>query len=97
VQFVGWPELAVGTFAGTVAFVDSADDGNGKFRLMVVPDESEYPWPTPRFLRQGVRVKGWILLNRVTMAYELWRQLNAFPPMLTAETAATDLARQKVK
>jgi adhesin transport system membrane fusion protein len=96
-QFVGWPELAVGTFAGTVAFVDAADDGKGKFRLLVVPDESEYPWPTARFLRQGVRVKGWILLNQVTMAYELWRQLNAFPPMLTAETPATDLARQKIR
>ncbi|MCX7112461.1 MAG: HlyD family efflux transporter periplasmic adaptor subunit [Proteobacteria bacterium] len=96
-QFVGWPALAVGTFAGTVAFVDAADDGKGKFRLLVVPDETEYPWPAARFLRQGVRVKGWILLNQVTMAYELWRQLNAFPPMLTAETPATDLARQKIK
>ncbi|MEI7869142.1 MAG: HlyD family efflux transporter periplasmic adaptor subunit [Candidatus Methylumidiphilus sp.] len=96
-QFVGWPALAVGTFAGTVAFVDAADDGKGKFRLLVVPDETEYPWPAARFLRQGVRVKGWILLNQVTMAYELWRQLNAFPPLLTPETPATDLARQKIK
>lgn len=95
-QFVGWPELAVGTFAGTVSFVDSTDDGKGKFRLMIVPDESASPWPSPRFLRQGVRVKGWILLNQVTMAYELWRQLNAFPPLLSPDATMNDLARQKV-
>ncbi|MGZ8184785.1 MAG: HlyD family efflux transporter periplasmic adaptor subunit, partial [Methylobacter sp.] len=96
-QFVGWPEVAVGTFGGTVAFVDATDDGKGKFRLLVVPDEADQPWPSERFLRQGVRVKGWVLLNQVTMAYELWRQLNAFPPMLTQETPAADLARKKIK
>lgn len=96
-QFVGWPEVAVGTFGGRVAFVDSSDDGKGKFRVMIVPDETDRPWPPPRFLRQGVRVRGWILLNQVTMAYELWRQLNAFPPLLTQETPVTDVAKQKLK
>ena len=81
-QFAGWPELAVGTFGGIVAFVDATDDGKGKFRVLIVPDEAERPWPTERWLRQGVRVHGWVLLNRVTMGYELWRQLNAFPPLL---------------
>jgi len=96
-QFVGWPEVAVGTFGGRVAFVDSTDDGKGKFRVMIVPDDADHPWPPPRFLRQGVRVRGWVLLNRVTMAYELWRQLNAFPPLLTTESPNLDLARQKLK
>ncbi len=96
-QFVGWPEVAVGTFGGRVAFVDSTDDGKGKFRVMIVPDDADHSWPPPRFLRQGVRVRGWVLLNRVTMAYELWRQLNAFPPLLTTESPNLDLARQKLK
>lgn len=96
-QFVGWPEVAFGTFGGRVVFVDSTDDGKGKFRVMIVPDEADRPWPPPRFLRQGVRVRGWILLNQVTMAYELWRQLNAFPPLLTPETPVTDIAKQKLK
>jgi multidrug efflux pump subunit AcrA (membrane-fusion protein) len=96
-QFVGWQEVAIGTFGGTVAFVDASDDGKGKFRVLVVPDENDRPWPSERFLRQGVRVKGWVLLNQVTMAYELWRQLNAFPPLLTPETPALDLAKQKLK
>ncbi len=96
-QFVGWPEVAVGTFGGKVAFIDASDDGKGKFRLIVVPDEADRPWPSDRFLRQGVRVKAWVLLNRVTMAYELWRQLNAFPPLLTPESPNMELAKQKLK
>ncbi|MEM9696792.1 MAG: HlyD family efflux transporter periplasmic adaptor subunit, partial [Myxococcota bacterium] len=40
VQFVGWPAVAVGTFGGTVAFVDATDDGSGKFRIVIVPDEN---------------------------------------------------------
>lgn len=80
VQFVGWPSVAVGTFGGQVAFVDATDDGSGRFRIVVVPDEGDESWPEARFLRQGVRVNGWVLLNRVTVAFELWRQLNGFPP-----------------
>jgi membrane fusion protein, adhesin transport system len=96
-QFEGWSELAVGTFGGTVAFVDATDDGKGKFRVLIVPDKADQPWPSPRFLRQGVRVQGWVLLNRVTMGYELWRKLNAFPPELTKDTSPTDLYNQKLK
>ena len=96
-QFVGWPEVAVGTFGGKVAFLDASDDGKGKFRMIVVPDEADRPWPSDRFLRQGVRVRAWVLLNRVTMAYELWRQLNAFPPLLTPESPNMELAKQKLK
>ena len=85
VQFVGWPSVAVGTFGGRVALVDATDDGRGKFRMLVSPDPGEPAWPDARFLRQGVRAKGWVLLNRVTIGYELWRQLNGFPPVLAAE------------
>lgn len=82
VQFVGWPSVAVGTFGGTVAFVDATDDGRGLFRIVVVPDETE-DWPDERYLRQGVRANGWVLLNQVSLGYELWRQFNGFPPAVT--------------
>ena len=39
-------------------------------------------WPDDRWLRQGVRAKGWVLLNEVSLGYELWRQLNGFPPVV---------------
>lgn len=80
VQFAGWPSVAVGSFAGRVAFVDSSDDGHGDFRVVVVPDEHAEPWPDPTFLRQGTRAKGWLLLDEVTVGFEFWRQLNGFPP-----------------
>ena len=83
VQFVGWPSVAVGTFGGTVAFVDATDNGSGQFRVVVVPDGTE-DWPEARYLRQGVRANGWVLLNQVSIGYELWRQFNGFPPALEA-------------
>ncbi|HJL17018.1 MAG TPA: HlyD family efflux transporter periplasmic adaptor subunit, partial [Sandaracinaceae bacterium LLY-WYZ-13_1] len=78
VQFTGWPSAAVGTFPGEVAFVDATDDGRGNFRVVVVPRDGagEEPWPERRFLRQGTRANGWVLLREVTIGYELWRQMN---------------------
>lgn len=81
IQFSGWPSVAVGTFGGKVAFVDAADDGKGNFRVLVVADAEE-PWPQPGYLRQGVRAKGWFLLQEVRLGYEVWRRFNGFPPAL---------------
>jgi len=98
VQFVGWPSVAVGTFGGEVAFVDATDDGSGKFRIVIVPDPDDEPWPEARYLRQGVRANGWVLLNEVTVAFELWRQLNGFPPVIDAPgTPGDDPATNKAK
>lgn len=80
VQFSGWPSVAVGTFGGRVAFVDPADDGRGDFRIVVIPDPDDGPWPAASYLRQGVLAKGWILLNQVRLGFEVWRQFNGFPP-----------------
>lgn len=78
VQFSGWPSVAVGTFSGTIGVVDPSDDGTGKFRVIVFPTKGEN-WPDARYLRQGVRVVGWILLDTVRLGWELWRRVNAFP------------------
>ena len=82
VQFVGWPSVAVGTFGGEVVSVDATDDGAGRFRIVVAADAADEPWPGPRFLRQGVRAKAWVLLRNVPLWQELWRQLNGFPPVV---------------
>lgn len=81
VQFAGWPSVAVGTFGGRVALVDPTDDGLGKFRILVRPDGDE-DWPAGRYLRQGVRTKGWVLLRDTRLAFEVWRRLNGFPQTL---------------
>lgn len=79
-QFVGWPSVAVGTFGGVVDFVDAAATAQGKVRIVVKPDADG--WPEGPVLRQGVRAQGWVLLDDVSIGYELWRQLNGFPPVV---------------
>ncbi len=103
VQFVGWPSVAVGTFPGKVALVDALGRENGRFRIVVVPQEgSEEIWPEPRYLRQGIKAKGWVLLNQVSLGYEVWRQLNGFPVSLpeqpdSTSTSAGDAVKTKGK
>lgn len=82
VQFAGWPSVAIGTFGGRVVNIDATDDGKGRFRVLVLPGEGEV-WPSRQYLRQGVRANGWILLNQVSLGYEIWRQINGFPPVVS--------------
>ena len=81
IQFSGWPSIAVGTFGGVVSVVDQTATPDGLFRVIIVPEKGE-KWPATRFIRQGTRVNGWVLLNNVALGYELWRQFNGFPPSL---------------
>jgi adhesin transport system membrane fusion protein len=83
VQFNGWPSVAVGTFGGIVATVDRTDDGQGRFRVVIIPDPEDRQWPDAEYLRQGIRVNGWVLLNNVRLGQELWRQMNGFPPIVS--------------
>ena len=97
VQFAGWPSVAVGTFGGKVTLVDQTDDGRGKFRIVIQPENEASDWPDPQYLRQGVRAKGWVLLNEVSLGYEFWRQLNGFPPVISPKEPKSDVARKLVK
>lgn len=80
VQFSGWPSVAVGTFGGEVLSVDPTASANGLFRVLVTPDPDESPWPDPRFIRMGAKAQGWVMLETVSVGFEIWRQLNSFPP-----------------
>lgn len=85
-QFSGWPSIAVGTFAGRVSVIDAVDDGKSRYRIIVTPDREaiasgrEEPWPSSHYLRPGAQVVGFIMLDTVSLGFELWRQFNAFPP-----------------
>ena len=85
IQFVGWPSVAVGTFGGRVQLVDASDTQGGKFRLLVIPDPQDDPWPSRNYLRQGVQAKGWVLLKMVPLGWELWRRFNGFPPSIAMD------------
>ena len=101
VQFMGWPSVARGTFGGEIILIDPAGDTTGMFRVLVAPDPEtgapwandpsigEDGWPSSRWLRQGVRANGWILLRQVPLWFELWRQMNGFPPALEPSNPAT--------
>jgi multidrug resistance efflux pump len=87
-QMAGWPGLAVGTFGGTIAFVDMASRQDGAFRVVVLPDPQQPPWPDRDLLRQGLRAKGWVLLDEVSLGYEVWRQFNGFPREIPDDVGA---------
>lgn len=99
VQFVGWPSVAVGTFGGKVNRVYPTDDGNGYFRIIVTAEHDnagESTWPDDRYLRQGVRANGWVLLKQVPLGYEIWRQLNGFPPVVADEEPKDKVGKPKL-
>lgn len=91
VQFSGWPSVAVGTFGGVVIAVDQSAQIDGRFRVLIAEDKSDpHSWPEERFVRFGAKAQAWVLLETVPVGFELWRQLNNFPPELPAgETSAT--------
>jgi multidrug resistance efflux pump len=78
IVFSGWPDNSYGTFAGKVSMVENNRNENGKFRILVIPDNQEKPWP--KELKMGTGVRGFALLKTVPIWYELWRQINGFPP-----------------
>ncbi len=86
-QFSGWPGTAVGTFGGQVEFVEPVADENGRFNVWIKQDTSDAPWPEASFVRLGSKVKGWVLLGEVKLGYEMWRQLNNFPPNARSEAS----------
>ncbi len=97
VQFSGWPSAAVGTFGGVVALVDATSRRNGQFRILVTPDPTQPPWPEGNYLLQGVLAKGWVMLNQVSLGYELWRQLNGFPVSVPEKSKALAMDSSKKK
>lgn len=77
IVFSGWPAVTYGTFPGEVVAIDPVISENGKYRVLV-SERSGDPWPEA--LRAGGGARGIALLNTVPVWYEVWRQLNGFPP-----------------
>jgi multidrug resistance efflux pump len=92
-QFSGWPSISVGTFGGTVEVIDYVNTKPGEFRILVIPDLKDTAWP--KQIRVGSGIKGWVMLDDVSVWYELWRQLNGFPPSLYAEPEMEEPNKKK--
>jgi len=78
IVFSGWPAASSGTFAGEITAVESNVSNNGKFRVLIKEDVNKKPWP--KELKMGAGAQGIALLNDVPVWYELWRNINGFPP-----------------
>ncbi len=76
--FSGWPGQSFGTFTGEIVAIDNEISENGLYRILVAEKADSPTWP--KALRVGSGAKGILLLNNVPLWYELWRQLNGFPP-----------------
>lgn len=74
----GWPNQSYGTFPGKIRAVENTINDEGLFRVIVEEDLRGKRWP--KQLRIGSGAQGIALLNDVPVWYELWRNINGFPP-----------------
>ncbi len=78
IVFSGWPKASYGTFGGVVTAIESSVSSNGKFRVLVREDSALKKWPPQLMLGTGSIC--FALLKQVQVWYELWRNINGFPP-----------------
>lgn len=95
IVFSGWPNNSYGTFAGKVVAYENSIGLNGKFRVLVSEDSTDKKWPNQ--LKIGSGVKGIALLKDVPIWYELWRNINGFPPDYYKQDINTSLEKLDTK
>ena len=78
IVFSGWPDMSYGTFGGEIVAIENFISDNGKYRVLIAPDENDVKWPKKLSIGSGVQTIA--LLNNVPVWFELWRTLNGFPP-----------------
>jgi membrane fusion protein, adhesin transport system len=88
IVFSGWENLSYGTYGARVVAVENFISPNGLYRVLLEPDPNDHPWP--KDVRVGSGASTLALLEEVPIWYEIWRNLNGFPPnYYQPETAAT--------
>jgi len=78
IVFSGWPNMSYGTFGGKIVAIENFISPNGKFRVLIAPDEDDDAWPKQISIGSGAQTLA--LLDNVPIWFELWRTLNGFPP-----------------
>ena len=78
IVFSGWPNLSYGTYGGEVVAIETFISDNGKYRVLLAPDSEDHDWPVD--IRVGSGANTIALLDDVPIWFEIWRQLNGFPP-----------------
>lgn len=80
IVFSGWPQNSYGTFNGKIAAIETNISANGKFRVLVAEDTTNNQKHWPQNLKIGGGAQGIAMLTNVKVGYELWRNINGFPP-----------------
>jgi multidrug resistance efflux pump len=91
IVFSGWPNLSYGTYGGIVVAIETFISENGNYRVILAPDPQDQPWPEE--LRVGSGASTIALLEDVPIWFEIWRQLNGFPPNYYKPTDKPKLAK----
>ena len=78
IVFSGWPNMSYGTFGGKIVAIENFISDNGKYRVLIAPDENEAKWPKQLSIGAGAQTIA--LLDIVPIWFEVWRSLNGFPP-----------------
>ena len=78
IVFSGWPNVSYGTYGAKVVAIENFISDNGKYRVLLAPDETDHTWPEA--IRVGSGARTIALLEDVPIWFELWRQINSFPP-----------------
>lgn len=78
IVFSGWPNVSYGTYGATVVAIERFISENGMYRVLLAPDETDHEWPEA--IRVGSGARTIALLEDVPIWFELWRQINSFPP-----------------
>jgi multidrug resistance efflux pump len=86
--FSGWPDMSYGTFGGRIVAIETFISENGKYRVLIAPDVDEEKWP--KQLSIGAGAQSIALLQNVPVWFEIWRNLNGFPPNYYKPTTKTD-------
>ena len=93
IVFSGWPNLSYGTYGGEVVAVETFISSNGKYRILLAPDAEDHEWPED--IRVGSGADTIALLDDVPIWFEIWRQLNGFPPNYYQPQNTTAKAQKK--
>ena len=78
IVFSGWENVSYGTYGAKVVAIENFISSNGMYRVLLSPDQEDHQWP--KGIRVGSGAKTIALLNDVPIWYEIWRQINGFPP-----------------
>jgi hypothetical protein len=92
IVFSGWPNVSYGTYGAQVVAIENFISDNGKYRILLAPDTSDHDWPEA--IRVGSGARTIALLNDVPIWFELWRQLNSFPPNYYKPMSSDQLSKK---